>query len=65
MFRDQKHIDDSNKHLDIVKPVSYSKIPHWKLLKSKIDIHKLTHRKLVKICCFPNRISIHWINEAD
>ena len=36
-FRIQKHIDDSNISLDIIKPVSHSKLPPWKLLKSEID----------------------------
>ena len=36
-FRIQKHFDDSNLHLDIVKPVSHSKILPWKLLKPEID----------------------------
>ena len=36
-FKIQKHIDDSNIHLDIIKPVSHSKIPPWKLLKPEID----------------------------
>ena len=37
-FRIQKQIDDSNIPLDIIKPVSHSKIPPWKLLKSELDI---------------------------
>ena len=36
-FRIQKHIDDSNISLDIIKLVSNSKIPPWKLLKHEID----------------------------
>ena len=36
-LRIQKHIDDSNIPLDIIKPVSHSKIPPWKLLKPKVD----------------------------
>ena len=36
-FRIQKHIDDSNIPLDIIKPVSHSKISPWKLLKHEID----------------------------
>ena len=36
-MRIQKHIDDSNIPLDIIKLLSHSKIPHWKLLKPKTD----------------------------
>ena len=36
-FRIQKHIDDSNMPLDIIKPLSHSKISPWKLLKPEID----------------------------
>ena len=36
-LRIQKHIDDSNISLDMIKPVSHSNIPHWKLLKPDID----------------------------
>ena len=36
-FRIQKHINDSNKPFDIVKPVSHSKIPPWKVLKHEIE----------------------------
>ena len=35
-FRIQKHIEHSNIPLDIIKPVSHSKIPPLKLLKPEI-----------------------------
>ena len=36
-FKIQRHINDTNIPLDIIKPVSHSKIPPWKLLKPDID----------------------------
>ena len=36
-FRIQTHIDDSHIPLDIIKPVSHSKIPPWKLLKPETE----------------------------
>ena len=45
-FRIQKHIFDSNIPLDIIKPVSHSKIPPWKLLKPEIDTSLSEFKKL-------------------
>ena len=36
-FRIQKHIEDLNLHLDIIKPVLNSTIPPWKLIKPDVD----------------------------
>ena len=44
-LRIQKQIDNSNTILDIVKPVSHSKIPPWKLPKPEIDISLSEYKK--------------------
>ena len=44
-FRIQRHINETNIPLDIIKPVSHSKIPPWKLLKPEIDTSLTEFRK--------------------
>ena len=52
----QKHIDDSNRPLDIIKPISHYKIPPWTLLKPEIDILLYQSlRKLKQTLLFSNK----------
>ena len=48
-------MNDSNIPLDIVNPVSHSKIPPWKLLKPEIDTFLSELRKLKQILLFSNK----------
>ena len=74
-MRIQKHIDDSNIPLDIIKLLSHSKIPHWKLLKPKTDTslsefkktetNPLTFKKLAEFKHSKQRIEIYTDGSKD
>ena len=50
-LRTQKHIEDSNLPWDIIKPVTNSTIPTWKLIKPDVDTSLSEVKKNETLLC--------------